>query len=162
MFVEKGEPFGSPFFSITEVIMKWLFTRSLLLLVLSILPAVSNAGRLTVFIEPFSTAGGNDQQVPAALHNLLGSRLESPALQVLDQPAGAQVIIKGTYTQLGKAFSLDVTARNPSGVVITKAFEQGQGQEEVLTALTKLGEKLSKLLTATTPQGGRLKQPLRE
>ena len=62
-----------------------------------------------------------------------GSRLESPTLQVLDQPAGAQVIIKGTYTQLGKAFSLDVTARNPSGVVITKAFEQGQGQEEVLT-----------------------------
>lgn len=133
--------------------MKCFFAGCVFLLILSVLPAVSFAGRLAVYIEPFTAAGANDKQMPASLQNLLGSRLDNQAVQVLDQPEGAQIIIKGTYTELGKAFSLDVTARNASGVAITKAFEQGQGQEEVLTALTKLGEKLSALLVAATPQG---------
>jgi hypothetical protein len=136
--------------------MKRLTIRWVLLL-LVLLPAVAGAAPFTVYVEPFSVAGaGGDKNLPVTLQTLLISRLSGEAVMVQDSAKGAQVLVKGTYIRFGKVFSLDVTARDPAGGVLARAYEQGEGEEAVLPAMTKVAEKLTGLLVAAQQQ----KQPM--
>lgn len=123
-----------------------------LLLILGLLPAVAWAAPLTVYVEPFSVVGAaDDAGLPVTLQTLLASRLSGESVQVLDSPKGGRVLVKGTYIRFGKIFSIDVTARDTAGGVLARTFEQGEGEDAVLPAISRLAEKLTPLLTAARP-----------
>lgn len=123
-----------------------------LLFLLGLLPAVAGAAPLTVYVEPFSVVGAaGDAGLPVTLQTLLTSRLSGESVQVLDSPKGGRVLIKGTYIRFGKVFSIDVTARDTAGGVLARTFEQGEGEEALLPAMSRLAEKLTALLSAARP-----------
>ena len=129
--------------------MKRLLSGCIMWSLFLLLPALASAAPITAYVEPFSVVGSGDPQLSTALQTMLITRLNSEKVQIVDGVAGAQARIKGTYIQLGKVFSVDVTARNASGEVVARAFEQGEGQEAVFAAVTALGEKVSSLLSAS-------------
>lgn len=125
---------------------------SLILAVTMIVTPAVGAAPLTAFIEPFKVVGGADAEMSTTLQTLLISRLANQAIHVQDSGKGVQALIKGSYIQLGKVFSIDVTVRDPSGTIVARAFEQGERQEDVLSAMTKVAEKLQASLLGAAPQ----------
>ena len=125
---------------------------SLFFAVMTLVTPAVGAAPLTAFVEPFKIVGGADAEMSATLQTLLMSRLANQSIQVQDSGKGAQALIKGSYIQLGKVFSVDVTVRDPSGAIVARAFEQGERQEDVLAAMTKVAEKLQGSLLGTAPQ----------
>jgi len=125
---------------------------SLIFAVMMVVTPAVGAAPLTAFVEPFKIVGGADAEMSATLQTLLMSRLASQAIHVQESGKGAQALIKGSYIQLGKVFSVDVTVRDPSGAIVARAFEQGERQEDVLTAVTKVAEKLQGFLLGTASQ----------
>lgn len=117
-----------------------------LVAVCTLFAPVAGAAPLKVFVEPFKVTGAADAEMPVTLQTLLASRLASQSIEVQEAGSGAQVVVKGSYIQLGKVFSIDVTARDSAGAVRGRAFEQGERQEDVLPALAKVAEKLQNLL----------------
>jgi hypothetical protein len=129
--------------------MKRLALTGLALLSLFLFPFVAGAEPLSAYIEPFKVTGAAaEANLPTTLQTLLASRVASSSLQVLDSAVGAQVLIKGSYIQFGKVYSIDVTARDPGGRVLARSYEQGEGQESLLQAVSKLAEKLNAALAA--------------
>ena len=49
----------------------------------------------------------------------------------------------GTYVTIGKVFSVDAMAKTTGGMTLTRAFVQGEGQDELIPAMGKLADKLS-------------------
>ena len=133
--------------------MKRLLSGCIMWSLFFLLPALASAAPITAYVEPFSVVGSGDPQLSTALQTMLITRLNSEKVQIVDGAAGAQARIKGTYIQLGKVFSVDVTARNAAGEVVARSFEQGEGQEAVFSAVTALGEKVSSLLAASSRIG---------
>lgn len=130
------------------------------LLLLALLPAAANAAPLAAYVEPFSVVGGaGDPTLPATLQTLLASRLSGEAVQVRDSSTGAQVLIKGTYIRFGKIFSIDVTARDAAGSVLARTYEQGEGEDALLPAISRLAEKLTSLLAPSRPQAPATQAP---
>lgn len=133
--------------------MKRLMMAWCVILIVGLLPIIAGAAPLTAYVEPFSTVGATgDPGLPATLQTLLASRLSGESVQVQDSPTGARVLIKGTYIRFGKVFSIDVTARDPAGGVLARTYEQGEGEDAVLPAISSLAEKLTSLLVTAKPQ----------
>ncbi|MCM2357243.1 MAG: VCBS repeat-containing protein [Geobacteraceae bacterium] len=133
--------------------MKRLWIIFGLLLLPGLLPAYAGAAPVTAYVEPFSVVGAaGDAGLPATLQTLLSSRLSGESVQVQDSAKGARLLIKGTYIRFGRIFSIDVTARDAAGGVLARTYEQGEGEEAVLPAISRLAEKLVPLLTAARPQ----------
>lgn len=102
------------------------------------------AGQTSVFVAEFGISGAqNKEELKGALPALLATRLSAESLLVVDQPAGADVTVTGTYVGFGKIFSLDVAARDKAGKILTRAFEQGGSQDELIPAMNKLAKKLA-------------------
>lgn len=117
------------------------------LLILVQLPAIVGAAILTAHVEPFSVVGGSgEKNLPLTLQTLLISRLSGEKVLVLDSAKGALVLVNGAYIQFGKFFSIDVTARDPAGGALARAYEQGEGEDAMLPTMTKVAEKLIGLL----------------
>ncbi|MBC8018919.1 MAG: VCBS repeat-containing protein, partial [Verrucomicrobia bacterium] len=57
--------------------------------------------------------------------------------------AEADAIVTGTYVTIGKVFSVDALAKTAAGKTLTRAFVQGEGQDELIPAMGKLADKLS-------------------
>ena len=117
----------------------------LLIMGMAVVPE-AGAAQLKAYVEPFKVVGAADAEMSGTLQTLLMSRLTNQAILVQETAGGAQALVKGSYIQLGKVFSIDVTVRDQSGGILGRAFEQGERQEDVLPAMTKVAEKLQGLL----------------
>jgi len=119
-------------------------TRSLFLSALFLLAAVtSHAGQIKAYVAPFAVTGvANSAELRSSLQNLLLSRLSTDTVIAVESPEGADISIKGSYFAFGKVFSIDTVAKNSSGTVLVRAFEQGETQEEVLQAVGKVAKTL--------------------
>lgn len=118
---------------------RWLFLSALLLLT----AVNSHAGQLKAYVAPFAvTSATNGAELKSTLQNLLLSRLSNDSVIAVESPEGADINIKGSYIAFGKVFSIDAVAKNSSGQVLVRAFEQGESQDEMLPAVGKLAKTL--------------------
>lgn len=125
--------------AIMQRVTRLLFLSALLLLT----AAASHAGQLKAYVAPFAVTGAaNGAELKSTLQNLLLSRLGSDSVIAVESPEGADISIKGSYIAFGKVFSLDAVAKNSSGQVLVRAFEQGESQDEMLPAVGKLAKRL--------------------
>jgi hypothetical protein len=85
----------------------------------------------------------NRDEMKVTLQMLLSSRLNSEKIMAVGSAAEADAIVTGTYVTIGKVFSVDALAKTAAGKTITRAFVQGESQDELIPAVGKLADKLS-------------------
>ena len=123
--------------------MKKLFVLFAVLLVpLVALPAFG--AQVRVFVADMNALGvQNRDEMKVTLQMLLSSRLNGDRIIAVSSASEADVIVNGTYVTIGKVFSVDALAKSAAGKTLTRAFVQGEGQDELIPAIGKLAEKLS-------------------
>ena len=113
------------------------------------------AGQLKVFVADMNAVGAvNKDEMKATLQALLASRLNSEQVLSVASASEADVLVTGTYVSIGAVFSVDALARTTGGKSLTRAFVQGNSQDELIPSIGKLAEKLSVELSrqfAATP-----------
>jgi len=123
----------------------------LLLICSLILPSMA-AAHIKVYVAEFAVTGApNKDELKVTLQTLLASRLNGERLLVVDAPAAAEVVVSGSYAVIGKSFSLDALVKNSAGTVMTRAFAQGESQEELLPAVGKLAQTLTEGIIGAQP-----------
>jgi hypothetical protein len=80
---------------------------------------------------------------------LLASRLNPNQVQLIEKPDKAELLLSGSYTLFGKIFSIDVLIKNTLNNALTKVFEQGEGQDDMIPAFGRLALKLDRELAKT-------------
>lgn len=114
-----------------------------MILTLSLVTAAM-AAQTKVFVADVTIAGAqNGDQLKAAMPGLLSSRLAAQNLTAVNDRKDADVEVSGMFTQLGGVFSIDLIARDATGKVVARAFEQGEGEKQVIPALGIVAQKLS-------------------
>lgn len=99
---------------------------------------------ITAYVGEFSVTGAaNRDEIKSALQTLLLSRLATENITPQDQPTGANVFVTGSYISIGKVFSIDAVAKGGGGSVLTRAFVQGEGSDELIPSIGKLAKQLS-------------------
>lgn len=102
------------------------------------------AAQIRVFVADMNAIGAqNKDDMKATLQMLLSSRLNSDSLIAVGSAAEADAIVTGTYVTIGKVFSVDALAKTAAGKTLSRAFVQGEGQDELIPAMGKLADKLS-------------------
>lgn len=102
------------------------------------------AAPLRVFVADMSAVGAqNRDEMKLTLQTLLASRLNSDTITSVGSAGEADVLVSGTYVTIGKIFSVDAMAKSAAGKTLTRAFVQGEGQDELIPAIGKLADKLS-------------------
>ncbi|NTV50150.1 MAG: VCBS repeat-containing protein [Geobacteraceae bacterium] len=110
------------------------------------------AAPLRVFVVEMTAAGGqNKDEMKPLLQTLLASRLNGDAIVAVGSISEADVVVAGTYVTIGKIFSLDAIAKTSAGKTLTRAFVQGESQDELIPAVGKLADKLSAELVKMYP-----------
>jgi len=131
-------------------------SKILLALVSAILlfavPYVSPAAPLKTYVAEFSVVGAaNKDELKATLQGLLSSRLNPDQVQLVEKPDKADVLLSGTYALFGKMFSVDVLLKNTRNGTLSKVFEQGESQDDLLPAFGRLAQKLDRELAKAQP-----------
>ncbi len=115
------------------------------------------AAQLKVFVADMNAVGAaNKDEMKTTLQALLASRLNSDQIMSVASAAEADVLVTGTYVVIGKVFSVDALARTVGGKSVSRAFVQGENQDELIPAIGKLADKLSAELSRmyiSTPSG---------
>ncbi|KAF0219800.1 MAG: hypothetical protein FD174_1813 [Geobacteraceae bacterium] len=101
------------------------------------------AAQIKAYVGEFAVSGmqGRDE-LKGTLQTLLSSRLNDETILTVDAATGADVLVSGSYVVIGKVYSLDAVAKEPSGRVLTRVFEQGEGQDELIPAVGRIAQKL--------------------
>jgi len=121
---------------------KLIVLLAALLIPLVALPAL--AGQVRVFVAEINAIGvKNRDEMKVTLQTLLASRLTNDSVVAVGSAAEADILVTGTYVTIGKVFSVDALAKTASGTTVTRAFVQGESQDELIPAVGKLAEKLT-------------------
>ncbi|MEI6208989.1 MAG: hypothetical protein WCP20_19600 [Desulfuromonadales bacterium] len=129
-----------------------------------LLASPAGAGPLRVFVADMNAVGmANKDEMKTTLQTLLASRLNSDQIVSVASAPEADVLVTGTYVAIGAVFSVDALARTTGGKSLTRAFVQGNHQDELIPSIGKLADKLSAELlkqlatiptTASAPASG--------
>ncbi|MDA8413958.1 MAG: hypothetical protein M0023_09245 [Desulfobacteraceae bacterium] len=131
---------------------RWIIALVALFSILCAVPAF--AAQVRVFVADMNAIGvQNKEEMKATLQMLLSSRLNSDKIIAVGSAAEADVIVTGTYVVIGKVFSVDALAKTAAGKTITRAFVQGESQNELIPAVGTLADKLSAELAKTLAAG---------
>lgn len=102
------------------------------------------ASPLRVYVADMNVVGvQNKDELKATLQTLLASRLNGENIIAVASSAEADATLTGTYVVIGKIFSVDAMARSTNGATLTRAFVQGESQDELIPAMGKLADKLT-------------------
>ena len=102
------------------------------------------AAQLKVFVAEINAVGtANKDEMKTTLQALLASRLNNDLIMSVASTTEADVIVSGTYVAIGKVFSVDALARTSGGKTVTRAFVQGENQDELIPSIGKLADKLA-------------------
>lgn len=125
----------------------------LLVVPLVLLMALSaSAAPLRVYVADMNAIGvQNRDDIKAMLQTLLASRLNGEKIIAVASASEADAVVTGTYMAIGKIFSLDALAKTAGGKTLTRAFIQGENQDELIPAVSKLAEKLTAELARLSP-----------
>jgi hypothetical protein len=142
--------FGSAQKDFGGIMKKILILLVVLLATVSAIPAF--AAQLRVYVSEINASSvPNKDEMKLMLQTLLASRLNSASTTTVGTAAEADIIVGGSYISIGKIFSIDVQAKNAAGKVLTRAYEQGENQDDLIPAVGKLADKLSVELLKSTP-----------
>lgn len=138
---------------------KLIILFTVLLIPLIALPVF--AAQVRVYVADMNAIGvQNKDEMKATLQMLLSSRLSGDKIMAVGSAAEADAVVTGTYVTIGKIFSVDALAKNSAGKTLTRAFVQGEGQDDLIPAVGKLADKLSaelvKIYSAGTVATGSL------
>ena len=122
--------------------MKRPLAATLILLGSLLIPLSAPAATIRAYIADFTVSPADSGDLKTTLQRLFASRLSGDGLSAVDTPAEADIIISGSYTLLGKMFSLDAFARNAAGKQLAAAFEQGDSLDSLIPAVGKISSKL--------------------
>ena len=115
-----------------------------LILLFILCAAYVQAAQIKVFVTDINAIGvQNGDEMKSTLRMLLSSRLNGDKIMVVGTAAEADVLVSGTYVTIGKVFSVDALVKTVSGKVLTRAFVQGESQDELIPAIGKLADKLT-------------------
>jgi len=115
-----------------------------MVLMLFLCAVSAQAAQIRVFVADMNVVGvQNRDEMKATLQMLLSSRLNSDKIMAVGSAAEADVVVTGTYVTIGKVFSVDALAKTAPGKTLTRAFVQGESQDELIPAVGKLADKLS-------------------
>ena len=110
-------------------------------------PCLSTAAPLKTYIAEFNIVGAqNKDELKVTLPGLLASRLNPSQVQLVEKPDQAELLLTGSYALFGKMFSVDVLLKNSRTGAISKVFEQGDSQDDLLPAFGRLAQKLDREL----------------
>ncbi len=117
----------------------------LILLILTVVfSEISIAAPIKIHVSAFNVSGvPNSQELKLTLQEILTSRLNPAQVQLVEKPEQAELLVIGSYAQFGKMFSLDARISDKGSDSLTKVFEQGEGQEDVIPALGRLALKIT-------------------
>jgi len=125
---------------------KFVIMFAVMLAPLIALPAF--AAQLKVFVADMNAVGvANKDEMKLTIQTLLASRMNSDQIVSVASASEAEILITGTYVSIGNIFSVDALARTTGGKSLTRAFVQGNSQNELIPSIGKLAEKLSAELT---------------
>ena len=115
-------------------------------------PCLSQAAPLKTYVAEFNVVGAsNRDELKVTLQGLLTSRLNPNQVQLVEQPDKAELLLTGSYALFGKMFSIDLLLKNTLNGTITKVFEQGESQDDLLPAFGRLAQKLDRELAKSQP-----------
>lgn len=115
-------------------------------------PGLSWAAPLKTYVSEFSVAGApNKDELKTTLQGLLASRLNPGRTALVESPDKAELLLAGSYALFGKMFSIDVLIKNSLSGTMTKVFEQGENQDDLLPAFGRLAQKLDQELAKGQP-----------
>lgn len=121
---------------------KLIILFTVLLIPLIALPVL--AAQVRVYVADMNAIGvQNKDEMKATLQMLLSSRLSGDKIMAVGSAAEADAVVTGTYVTIGKIFSVDALAKTSAGKTLTRAFVQGEGQDDLIPAVGKLADKLS-------------------
>lgn len=110
-------------------------------------PAPSPAAPLKTYVSEFNVAGApNRDELKVTLQGLLASRLNPDRTQLVETPDRAELLLAGSYALFGKMFSIDVLLKNTLNGTLTKVFEQGESQDDLIPAFSRLAQKIDREL----------------
>lgn len=114
----------------------------------------SFAAQMRVFVADIQAPGvQNGTDMKQMVQTLLASRLNGDRIVTVGSAADAEIVVSGTYIAIGKIYSIDTIAKTPEGKILTRAYVQGESQDELIPAVGKLAEKLSAELVKMYPGG---------
>lgn len=121
-----------------------LFASAVAVLALLLTVAgVAHASPPTTHVAEFTITGvANSQELKQTLQGILASRLNPDLVQLVEKPDQAELLVIGSYALFGRMFSLDVLIKNSESGTLTKVFDQGEGQEDVIPAISRLARKI--------------------
>lgn len=123
--------------------MKKLFLLTLTVLCSLFFAATVSAAPLKIYIAKVSVSGApNREEMQANLQMLLSSRLDGDVATPVNTPGEADAVLSIGYIVFGKVFSLEAVAKSPSGVALSRVFIQGDSQDELIPAVTRLADRL--------------------
>lgn len=122
--------------------MKRSLVATLILLGSLLVPLTASAETIRAYIADFTVSPADSGDLKNTLKRLFSSRLSGEGLNTVDSAAEADVIISGSYTMLGRMFSLDAFAKSASGKQLAAAYEQGESIDALIPAVGKLSAKL--------------------
>lgn len=115
-------------------------------------PCTAAAAPLKTFVAEFNVAGvQNREELKVTLPGLLASRLNPDLVQLVEKPDQAELLLNGSYALFGKMFSVDVLLKNSLTGTISKVYEQGENQDDLLPAFGRLAQKLDRELARIQP-----------
>uniref|UniRef100_C6DZQ9 VCBS repeat-containing protein n=1 Tax=Geobacter sp. (strain M21) TaxID=443144 RepID=C6DZQ9_GEOSM len=133
--------------------MKRTLALTLILLSSLFIPLLASAENIRAYISDFTVSGGDSADLKTTLKRLMASRLSGDGLITVETPAEADVLISGSYTMLGKMFSLDAAAKSAQGKQLAAAYEQGESIDALIPAVGKISSKLKGEIVKQYPQG---------
>lgn len=118
--------------------------KLILILLCLLVPAFTAAAApLKVYIAKVTAPGAaNREELQATLQTLLASRLDGESVVSVSSATEADALLTVSYIAFGKVFSLEAVAKSPAGATYSRAFAQGESQDELIPAVNKLSEKL--------------------
>jgi hypothetical protein len=121
--------------------------------VLALLTAVpALAGPVKVYVAEMNAVGiQNRDEMKQSLQALLASRLSSGTVLAVANPAEADVTVNGTYVAIAGIFNIDAVAVLPGNRTLTRVSVQGDNQNQLVSAIGKLAEKLLPELEKVPP-----------
>ena len=122
--------------------MKRSLVATLIFLGSLLVPLTASADTIRAYIADFTVSPADSGDLKNTLKRLFASRLSGEGLNTVDSAAEADVIISGSYTMLGRMFSLDAFAKSASGKQLAAAYEQGESIDALIPAVGKLSAKL--------------------
>lgn len=123
--------------------MKRLIVTLACCIIASLFCSAAIAAQIRVYVEPFAVTGVKEKdELKSALQMLLASRVSGDQVIAVDKAADADLVVSGSYLAFGPVYSLDAAARDKSGKVVARAFEQGEDMNQLIPTVGKLGKKL--------------------